>query len=170
MPAPILVAYVSKYGSTAEVAEAVAEVLRAAGAEVDVLPARKVRDIGPYGLVVLGVSIRMGKPLGGAMRFARKFRGELAGTRVVVFALGLGMREDTPENRVTMRGFLSPLLEILGEPWSLGLFGGRLDYRKLGAVFRWMFRRDTTGEMREGDWRDWQAIRQWAENLAGIMF
>jgi menaquinone-dependent protoporphyrinogen oxidase len=43
-----LVAYGSKFGSTAEISEAIAKGLRNAGLEVDVERARDVRSIDPY--------------------------------------------------------------------------------------------------------------------------
>ena len=42
---PILVTYATMAGSTAEVAQAVAEELERAGLEVDVLPIRAVRNV-----------------------------------------------------------------------------------------------------------------------------
>lgn len=57
----LLVAYGSKHGSTQEVAEAVAERLRAGGREVDLRRAADVDDLTPYGGVVLGGSLYVGR-------------------------------------------------------------------------------------------------------------
>ncbi len=56
----ILVAYATRAGSTAEVAEVVAGVLRESGAEieVDVRPVREVRVLAGYDAVVLGTAMR----------------------------------------------------------------------------------------------------------------
>lgn len=59
MSASILVTYATRYGSTQEVAEAVAETLREAGLEVDVQPARKVRTLEGRRAVVLGAPLYM---------------------------------------------------------------------------------------------------------------
>ena len=45
MSASVLVAYATRYGSTQEVAEAVAATLRERGLEVDVQPMRKVSGL-----------------------------------------------------------------------------------------------------------------------------
>ena len=50
----VLVAYGTKYGATAEIAEVIATTLRTAGFEVDALPARDVRSLEGYQAVVLG--------------------------------------------------------------------------------------------------------------------
>ena len=56
-----LVAYGTKYGATAEIAEKIGEVLRQAGLPTDVLPADHVHDLAGYQAVVLGSGVYMGK-------------------------------------------------------------------------------------------------------------
>jgi menaquinone-dependent protoporphyrinogen oxidase len=124
-----------------------------------------VRDLGPYRAVVLGTAIRMEQPLPEALNFARRHKAALARLPVAVFSLGITLREDTPENRVKARSFLAPLLADLPEPVSLGLFAGKVDYARLSPVWRWMASRDQSGMMREGDWRDWGQINDWALEL-----
>ncbi len=55
----VLVAYASERGSTAEIAEAIGERLRRSGIGADVRPAGEVRDLAPYGSVVLGSAVYM---------------------------------------------------------------------------------------------------------------
>jgi menaquinone-dependent protoporphyrinogen oxidase len=52
-----LVAYASKNGSTEEIAQAIAEELRSHGLEADCREAGEVRDLKPYGAVVLGSAV-----------------------------------------------------------------------------------------------------------------
>jgi len=70
----ILVAYASWCGSTAEVAEAVAQVLREDGDMVEVRPAREVEDVGPYKAVVIGSAARIGKLMPDSVNFVKRFR------------------------------------------------------------------------------------------------
>lgn len=161
----ILVAYASKYGSTAEVAQAIGDVLAKKGAEVDIVPARRVKNILPYRLVVLGTAIRMSDPMKEALLFAEKFRADLKKVPTALFSVGLQMKEDTPENREKTMEFLKPLRELLFESFSLGLFGGLVEHRRFGIFLRFFAKREKTGILAEGDWRDWDAIRRWAENL-----
>jgi menaquinone-dependent protoporphyrinogen oxidase len=55
----VLVAYATKYGATAEIAEKMGQVLRQAGLQTDVLPADRVGDLAPYRAVVLGSAVYM---------------------------------------------------------------------------------------------------------------
>ncbi len=166
MPERALIAYATKYGSTEEVAREIGTVLSQKGVEVDILPARKVKDVRPYGLVVIGTAIRMGKPMKDAVAFAGKFRDDLRGKRVALFSVGLQVREDTPESREKARGFLQPVTDLTGEPESLGLFAGKIDPDKFEFLLRLFARMEKTGVLGAGDWRDWDTIRRWAENLA----
>ena len=163
---PILIAYASQTGATAEVALAICRVLSVAGEIVELHPVEKVPDVGRYRAVVLGTAIRMGHPLPEADTFVRQHRAALAGLPVAVFSLGITVRDGTPESREQARQHLAPLLRHLPEPVSLSLFGGKVDHDRLSPVMRWMASHDKTGGMREGDWRDWAAIRAWAVDLA----
>ena len=54
MEGKILVAYGSKYGATAEIAQKIGEVLQQEGLQAEVISAKKVTDIKQYKAVVLG--------------------------------------------------------------------------------------------------------------------
>ncbi|MCL4505492.1 MAG: flavodoxin domain-containing protein [Chloroflexi bacterium] len=56
----VLVAYATKYGATAEIAEKIGQTLRSAGLQVDVVPANKVGNPGAYDAVVLGSAVYVG--------------------------------------------------------------------------------------------------------------
>jgi len=60
MKEKVLVAYASQYGSTQEVAEAIAATLRESNLAVDLQPMRKVKSLAGYGAIVLGAPIYMG--------------------------------------------------------------------------------------------------------------
>src|SRR5688500_3500374 len=90
----MLVAYASRAGSTAEVAEAIGEVLREAGAEADVRPVQAVEGLAGYDALVLGSAIWVGKPLPEALRFAAAQQRALANLPVAYFVLCDTLRED----------------------------------------------------------------------------
>ena len=165
MATRVLVAYSGRYGSTEEIAQAIADVISKAGMSVDVDAVSRVKDIGQYGAVVLGTSIRMGRPLKDVVGFARRHREGLARVPVAVFSVGVFMREDTPAHREGTRQALAPLLTLIPNPVSVEFFAGKIDYARLGWLLRFFASRDKSGAMREGDWRNWDAIRAWAASL-----
>jgi len=163
MSGRILVAYAIRAGSTAEVAELVGEVLREAGAEVDVRPVNEVQNLTSYAAVVLGSAIWAGKPLPEIRRFVAGWRHALTHVPVAYFILCDTLREDTPANRETVRDYLRPLQEIR-PAISTGLFAGARNFSRLHPILRWVFK--TVMRLQEGDWRNWEQIRAWAADLA----
>jgi menaquinone-dependent protoporphyrinogen oxidase len=61
MESQVLVAYATKHGATAEIAERIGQVLREADLQADVLPAERVSDLTPYRAVVLGSAVYAGQ-------------------------------------------------------------------------------------------------------------
>ena len=164
----ILVAYATKSGSTAEVADVVAHVLREVGNVVDVRNAAEIKDLSRYGAAVLGTAVRMGKPLPAATYFVRQHQAALAEMPFALFSLGTAMSIDTPERRATAQGYLAPLTSTV-PPIALGLFGGKVDPARLSPFWRFATSCIKMGDMAPGDYRDWQAIRLWANTLVPLL-
>jgi menaquinone-dependent protoporphyrinogen oxidase len=162
MTARILVAYASRAGSTAGAAEAIGQVLRDRGADVDVRSVKEVQGVGRYDALVLGSAVWVGKPLPEAVRFAAAHADALAPVPVAYFILCDTLQEDTPANRATARRYVGPLMRIK-QPVSLGLFAGARDLSQVHPLLRWFLMR-VIG-LAEGDWRDWEQIRAWAADL-----
>jgi menaquinone-dependent protoporphyrinogen oxidase len=153
----LLVAYGSKHGSTQEVAEAVAERLCAGGREVDLRRAAEVDDLTPYGGVVLGGSLYVGRWHEDARRFLSRYREELSALPLAVFALGpkTAEQKDLADARTQLDKALSKTPEL--EPRSVAVFGGVIDPSKL---------RFPLNRLPASDARDWDAIDAWVEELA----
>lgn len=161
----ILVAYATRAGSTGEVAQAIAETLRQAGLDVDLRPVREVRDVSPYRAVVLGTAIRAFRPLPEAIRFLRRHREALSRIPVAYFAVCIALMEDTEENRRMAASWMEPMRAVL-EPVRMGLFAGKMDYSRLSFPERFIIKRM---KVPEGDHRNWEAIRAWAGEVAGML-
>jgi menaquinone-dependent protoporphyrinogen oxidase len=162
----ILVAFASSAGSTEEIATVISGVLLSSGQRVDQCRMSQVRVITTYRAVVMGTAIRRGKPLPDAMRFVGEHRAALRHLRIACFSAGVYMREDTPENRKRTEAFLAPLLVEINQPVALGCFAGKIDRNLLSRFWRWLAPRDASGQAVHGDWRDWDKIQSWAQDLA----
>jgi menaquinone-dependent protoporphyrinogen oxidase len=159
MSKPILVAYATKHESTHEVAETLAACMRERGVEVDVRPAAEVGMLKPYGAVVLGGALYMGRWHRDARRFLAHHRDDLAHLPIAVFAMG--PLEMTPTDVDGSRRQLDRALAKERDlaPVAVTIFGGVVDPAKLHFPFTHM---DAT------DARDWQAIRAWADELGDL--
>lgn len=160
MDKKVLVAYASRAGATAEVAEEVSKTLAAEGLMVDVLPVQKVESLEAYSALVLGSAARIGKLVPETMRFARKFSRQIKGIKVAYFVSCLTMFKDTPETRATVTGYLKSLVK-LKEPLDIGLFGGAMIPEKIPGFWSKVMK-----NAERGDYRDWDKIREWARGVA----
>jgi menaquinone-dependent protoporphyrinogen oxidase len=153
-PYRFLVAYATRHGSTQEVAAAIAQALRGAGAEAEVQAARKVRDLSSFDAVVLGAPLYTGRWHRDAHGFLKRHQQSLERLPVAVFALGprkptsasagtWSRSQEQLDNALLHSSWLSPV--------GIALFGGA-DPPKAKHERR--------------DQRDWAAIRAWATELA----
>ena len=63
---------------------------------------------------------------------------------------------------------MDPVLKAVPhvKPVEMGFFAGTLDYSKLNLVYRTVMKSKMKKRgVPEGDFRDWDAIRSWAEGL-----
>ena len=153
----ILVAYATRFGSTHEVAEAIAAALRQAGAEVDIRPMQQIKGLDNYDAVVLGAAIYNTRWHPDAHQFLSQYQESLSRRPVAIFALGPLSTSDAAKLR--SRRQLNKELEKY--PWlkpvAMEMFVGKIDPAKLSFF-------DRLGTA-ASDNREWAAIRTWANAL-----
>lgn len=167
----ILVTYASRFGATAGVAEAIGKTLAELGAPVDVLPMKDVVDLTAYRAVVAGSAINGGVWLPEALQFVRAHQAELRQRPFAAFLVCMTLSMKNGEQyRSSIANWLD-LVQALVRPVSEGLFAGALDIRKIPSFSdRLKFRLSVLfGVWKEGDHRDWNAIRAWAESLYPVL-
>ena len=158
----ILVAYASKHGSTAEIAEAVADEIRRYGVEADLVEAGAVKDLAPYAGVVLGSAVYMKRWRPSARRLLGHLEGRLGDRPLWIFSSGpVGDAEFDPD-------WCEPA-HVLARAQRLNLrdhviFGGRVPQDPGNFVERAMLRNTPPDQH---DKRDFDAIRSWAREVAG---
>lgn len=155
MAKKFLLAYGTVSGSTAEVAQAIAEQMQTSDVVVDVKPVEEVRKITGYDAVIVGTAVRMFRILGKTRRFLRRNRKALKAVPVAYFLVCLTMGEETPENITKAKAYAKPMVNTKA-PVSLGLFGGCIDHEKMTDVFG-----KSMKSVPEQDHRDWGKIREW---------
>ena len=159
----VLVAYASKHGATAEIAEAIAEVLRSAGHDAQVAAAEIAPAPDGYEAVVLGSAVYAGSWLEPAITYARAHAATISALPCWLFSSGpLGEPEPPVENQPAELGELAALLR----PRWHTLFAGRYDPETLGFGERAIM---TAVKAAPGDYRNWDRIRRWAGDVAGVL-
>jgi len=161
----VLVAYGTKHGATAEIAEAIAKALSRAGLAVDVQRAGRVHSLERYRAVVLGSAVYAGRWRGDALRLLR--RPELRDVDVWLFSSGT-VGEDTGDPKQIERLTRPPRVQRLAA--DLGAhehvaFGGMV--ADDAGFIRKKMARKIPPELR--DRRDWEAIDTWAQSIAAAL-
>ncbi|WP_353810504.1 flavodoxin domain-containing protein [Agromyces sp. SYSU T00194] len=166
--ARVLVAYATKHHSTAEIAEAIAETLRARGHDAEAVEAGSATADG-FDAVVLGSAVYMGRWRREARHFLSHERGRLAEVPFWVFSsgpIGEPKADAPPEDDK----WLEPA-KVIERAEALGVrehvvFGGRVPEDPGNFVERSMLE-NTPEQFR--DRRDWDEIRAWAGRIADAL-
>lgn len=168
----VLVAYASRHGSTAGVSETVGKTLCDGGANVDIRLVKNVDDLSVYDAVIIGGAIHNGRWLSEAVAFIERHRAILKERPVAYFVTCLTLCRNTEEARNKAEAFLEPVKEAYPEvrPVSTGLFAGVLDYDRYSFVVRMIMKQKMKDAgVPEGDYRDWEAIRSWAQGVRPLL-
>jgi menaquinone-dependent protoporphyrinogen oxidase len=156
----VLVAAASRYGATTGIAEAIGRRLEDEHLDVDVLPIEEVDDVRPYDSVVLGSGVYAGRWLRPARRFVDEHASELASKQTWLFSSGPIGDPPKPEGDAAVK-----LGDVISKTSAHGhrVFAGKLDKSRMTFVDRAVV---TAVRSPEGDFRDWEAIAEWAEDIA----
>jgi menaquinone-dependent protoporphyrinogen oxidase len=167
MDVQVLVAYATKYGATAEIAEKIGQVLRQAGLRTDVLPTDRVSDLTPYKAVVLGSAVYVGQWRKEAATFLEANEKGLAERPVWLFSTGPTGEGDPVQ---LMKGWRfpeaqRPIADRI-QPRDIAFFHGVLDMKKLSLAEKLIVKGIKAPV---GDFRDWDAITCWAAAIADAL-
>ncbi len=149
----ILIAYGTKLGGTAGIAEQIGVTLRALGNDVDVRRAEDVRSVLAYDAVIVGGALYAFQWHHSARRLVLRHAGALRGREVFFFSSG-------PLDDSASREDIPPVDEVLGLMKHVGArshatFGGRLDKDASGIA-------GAMAKEHAGDWRNPARIAAWA--------
>lgn len=161
----VLVVVASRHGATAEIGAALARDIggcdagRSAGLAAVAVPVEHRPDPGAFDAVVLGSAVYAGRWLEPAREYAATHAGLLRARPTWLFSSGPIGEEPFP---VDEPHDVAPLTGVTGARGH-ALFPGRLDKERLGFAERAVV---TAMRAPVGDFRDWAAVRAWAEAIA----
>lgn len=161
----VLVAYASKYNSTAEIAQAIGRTLQEfQSLKVEVRSVELVEDITSYDAVVLGSAVYAGQWLSSAADFLTNYEQTLSQRPVWLFSSGPTSERDT--KTMTKEWTFPEALTAVAErikPRDIVVFQGKLDLSSLNFFERYISR---LVKATRGDFRDWDMIRNWSVGIA----
>ena len=155
----VLIAYGSKNGSTAEIAEWIGEALRERHVATDILPAAEVRDVTAYDAVLIGGGLYAGRWQRDAARLARRERKALLRRPVWLFSSG-PLDSSAAEREIPPAKGVARIATRI-DARDHATFGGRLVEGAQGFIARQILKSG-----KGGDYRDRGQITNWAHAVA----
>jgi len=157
----ILVTYATRAGSTAEIAQAIAETLAGRGYAVDVKPVKEKPALDGYSAVVLGSAIRMGAWLPEAVNFVKANQAALNALPAALFTVHTLNAGDDEASRTARQAYLNAVRPLLNGAETV-YFEGKMDFSRLSFLDRTVAKMVKSAE---ADHCDWIGIRQWANAI-----
>lgn len=156
----VLVATASRHGATREIGDEIASRLGSHAMIAASLPVEAVADLAGYDAIVLGSAVYAGRWLEHARHFIDVHADEIAARPTWIFSSGpLGQPPEPDEDHAV---HAEAILERTGAREHC-VFTGKLDMHELGFGERTISR---VVHAKEGDFRDWTAIHEWADSIA----
>ncbi len=164
----ILIAYASNSGSTAEVATAIGEALCEEGNTVETKWIKNVKAIDNYDAVIIGSPILYENWMPEAREFVKNNQSILKNMPVSYFITCMAMSRKEEAGLQQAIEYSDKLIALVPQvkPISVGRFAGVLDYSKIPFFTSILVKVVMAShKVKEGDYRDWNAIRSWAKSI-----
>ncbi|MFC4128431.1 flavodoxin domain-containing protein [Nocardia rhizosphaerae] len=162
----IAVLYATEQGSTRDIAEFIADDLRARGADATLHDIAHAPDLTAVDVVVLGSAVHDMDLLPAATAYLRNNLPALVDKECWVFSVGLGPALRGPIGHLLGRRTprrIATLLDRL-RPRGYRAFAGRYERAGVSLRARTLYR--VLGGARYGELTDWQAVRDWSGRIA----
>ncbi len=177
--AKILIVYGTNEGHTRKIAEHIADTLRKAGHQADLLQGIKAPpdfSLSGYDAVIAGTSIHMGTHQIAMRKLVKKHREEFQRLPGAYFCVCLTAASKVPEAPREVEGYIRDFIKYTGwTPPKTAAFGGALRYPYYNMVKRFMVKLVArklgldTDTKREFVYTDWAAVARFAEEFAATL-
>ena len=172
----VLVAYATRHGATAGIADRIASTLRSAGVSAEAIPVGEVGDLAPYDAFVIGGAAYMFHWAKDAMSFVKRHKALLSTRPVWLFSSGpLGTDKVDQEGRDVLESSRPKEFDELAamvQPREERVFFGAHDPAAppIGLGERIVALMPAArNALPAGDFRDWPAIESWAADIAAAL-
>lgn len=157
----ILVAYASRCGSTADIAEGLGRDLLSRGYRPEIVPVAKVSGVSAYQGLLLGSAVRAGNWLPEAREFVRRHQREIQNVPNAFFTVHMMNLGDDEKSRNGRLACLNPVHELVRPDMEV-FFAGRMDLDRLTFGERVLCK---IMGAKSRDLRNWPAIHTWGSSL-----
>lgn len=157
----VLVAYATRTGSTAEVADAIARHLCETGLSAKVRPVGEAARLDGYSGAVLGSAVRYGSWLPEMTEFISANRAALSAMPVAFFTMHMLALGDDPAAVAERAKYTAKARDLITHADEV-FFEGMIDVARLSFLDRLAFRLVRSPV---GDRRDWGRIAAWAGGI-----
>jgi menaquinone-dependent protoporphyrinogen oxidase len=157
----VLITAASEHGATREIAGRIGTDLAEHGIDVDLKEPEEVQDLAPYDGFVVGSAIYLGQWLKPARTFVEAHAGDLSQHPTWLFSSGPIVGD--PPATDSAGAAVGNLLAERVHAREHRVFAGKVDKSKLNWCEKIAVR---SAHAREGDYRNWQAIDDWADAIA----
>ncbi|BCW66269.1 protoporphyrinogen oxidase [Arthrobacter sp. NicSoilB4] len=169
--ANIYIPYGTVEGQTAQIADYIAELIRAHGHQADTADLKRSGDTLPPGYdgVIVAASVHMGKHEGHVKDFVKKNRAELERLQSALVSVSLAAHGDEE----SAEGYVAKFEEETGwRPAHVGLFAGALLYTHYGFIKKHVMKKiasdkgsPDTDTTRDYVYTEWDGVQRFTEGF-----
>ena len=157
----ILITFATRYGSTKEVAEVIADKIRDRGIEAEISNIIDISSLEGYDAVIIGSPIYMGKWLKEGLYFIQQFHESLKRVPVALFSVGITLKDRNEKNIKTAEKSFDALLPYIN-PVITGVFAGKIDKSNMNFADRAILK---LVKAEDGNFLNPDEISVWTANL-----
>ncbi len=160
MKGAILITYATRFGSTQQVAEAIAQTMEEEGCELELKPMRETHSLEGYRAVLLGSAVNHGTWIPESVEFVKAHRKALSRIPVALFTVHIANIGDDAKSQQSRLAYLDEVRPLLN-PVDEAYFPGKFDRRGAAELMpRWI-----AWLVPNIDLRKWDVIHDWAKEV-----